>query len=368
MFLKKNIKKIRSFSATLGIAAAVLLSGAATGAAQTQQGKLNDFQGNGRTSFTTLGFPAAGSGLPITWRITGNPSSAAPNAAFKREFNYGIADSDDPAVGDYTGDNKSEVTVYRSDAASTAGTFYVSQFPTGTGGITLERAVRFGTSTDIAGVQGDYDGDGKHDYTVVRVNSAGTLVWYIMGSTTGTMKAIPFGTVVGIPSTSGATVFPGADFNGDGRDELIYVTRNEAGTQVNYFIGDANTGAGVITRTFGNYNTDSSLAPDDYTGDGRADFVAVRQTDGAQSTWYIQSTSATGAVTTTATRFGIADPAFIDGDLPVRGDYDGDGRHDICVWRSSNQVFYYISSQNGSVQGQKAGNSTDFPLGSFGVY
>lgn len=363
MFSKKSIKKVCSLTAAFGAAAAILLGSALTGAAQTvPQSKLFDFQGNNRTSFTTLAFPAGGS---IRWKITGNPASAAPNAAFKREFDYGLTNSDQPSVGDYSGDAKSEVVVFRYTAASAQGFFYVAQFPTGTSGITLERAVPFGNGfSDFAGVEGDYDGDGKTDYTVVRINSSGTLVWYIMSSGTGTMKAINFGTTVGLPPATpnnpAMTVFPGADFNGDGRDELIFVTRNAAGTQVTYNIGDANTGAGLMTRNFGNFNSDFSLPPEDYTGDGRADFVAVRQSTGTQQIWYIQD-SQTNAVT--GTSFGIP-----NGDFPIRGDYDGDNRHDVAVWRGSNQTFYYISSQNGSIQSQKSGDLGDTPLGFLGAF
>jgi len=359
MFSRRSIKEICSLSAALGVAAAVFLSGAITGAAQTAQSKLFDFQGNNRTSFITLATTSTGA---IRWKITGNPASAAPNAAFKREFDYGLNASDTIVVGDYTGDAKSEVAVFRGTTTSAQGFFYIAQFPTGTGGITLERAVPFGNGlTDIAGVQGDYDGDGKADYTVVRVNSSSTLVWYIMSSATGTMRAINFGTTLGLPNADdAATVFPGADFNGDGRDELIYVIRNAAGTQVTYFIGDANTGAGLMTRNFGNFNSDFSLPPDDYTGDGRADFVAVRQSLGTQQVWYIQD-SQTNAVT--GTSFGIP-----NSDFPVRGDYDGDNRHDVAVWRGNNQTFYYISSQNGSIQSQKSGDPGDRPLGFLGAY
>jgi hypothetical protein len=192
------------------------------------------------------------------------------------------------------------------------------------------------------------------------VNS--NLVWYIMSSSTNTVRGVTHGTLTGV---TGPAIFPGADFNGDGRDELIYLYRNSAGTQVTYQIGDAVTGAGVMARVYGNYNTDFSLAPDDYTGDGRADFVAVRQNQGTTAVWYIQN-SVTNQVE--ATRFGLADPTFADLDLPVRGDFDGDGRHDICVWRDSNQTFYFRSSANGSIGGQKSGDSGDFPLGSFGQY
>ncbi len=362
MFLGKNTKNLRSLFTVFALAMTVVLSGASIADAQTPTPtptRLNDFVGDTRTDWTTLQLTTGG---PIRWKVLGNPAPTAPNAAFRRDFNYGLTDSDLPTVGDYVGDSKSEPTVWRETNA----VFYVGNFPLGTGGITLNRAVPFGNGlTDIAGVQGDYDGDGKTDYTLVRV-SGGSLLWYILGSVSNTVRVVNFGA---LPATgsglTGTSLFPGADFTGDGRDELIVLNRNTAGTIVNYYIGDAVTGVGVITRSFGNFNTDFSVAPDDYTGDGRADFVAVRETQGANAVWYIGNSQNT---TVTATSFGLADATFFDSDLPVRGDFDGDGRHDICVWRETNQTFYYISSQNGSIQAQKHGDAGDFPLGSFGLY
>lgn len=378
MFLKKNIKKVRSlFSgfALTGLAATALFLSANTSAVSAKTisdgvdspsggttNKFLDFTGNGRTDWTTVSLATGG---PITWRVAGNPASAVPNQAFIRIFNYGLADDDSIVTGDYLGDNKTELAVYRAPgvAASTPAYWYVSQFPNGTGGITVDRAVRWGDAFSDVGATGDYDGDGKADYAAVRVEG-GVIVWYILSSSTNTSRRIPFGNFTG---ATGPSVFNGADFNGDGRDELIYVTRNGAGTVINYFIGDSNTGAGVITRSFGNYNTDFSITPADYTGDGKADFVVCRQsaTDGI-AVWYVLN-SATGAVT--STRFGIADATFGgDGDVPVRGDYDGDNIHDIAVWRASNQTFYYRSSQFGNFQAQKWGEPDDTPLGSFGLY
>ena len=188
--------------------------------------------------------------------------------------------------------------------------------------------------------------------------------WLIMSSGTNTFKQIPFGRT-GVAGTTDRYFFPSADFNGDGRDELVFVNRNLPGGTVNYYVGDSNTGAGIITKSFGNYNSDFSIPPADYTGDGRADFVAVRRTQGAPLIWYINN-SVTNA--TTATVFGDSPISIDNADLPVRGDYDGDRRHDIAVYRQSNRTFYYISSFNDSIQGQEAGLLGEFPLGFYNVY
>ncbi len=317
----------------------------------TPRGVLYDFTGNGRTDWTTLRIGAVGTA--IRWRVVGNPASPAPNAAFIREFDYGIV-GDSIVPADYVGDLKTEVTVWRS------GIYYVAQFPIGIGGITLDRAVQWGQPTDLTGSEGDYDGDGKIDYTVRRA-AGNALTWFIMSSSTNTMRAVQFGAVTG--SGFSPLTFPGADFTGDGRDELIIL--NGAGTTgaLTYQIGDAVTGAGVATISWGNASTDYAVAPADYTGDRRADLVAVRQS--SQAVWFVRDT-ATG--NSTATQFGIGDPTRAASDLPVRGDYDGDSRHDVAVYRRSNSTFYVFSSSNGSLIFQQTGSVGDTPLAGLFVY
>ncbi|MBA4183778.1 MAG: VCBS repeat-containing protein [Acidobacteria bacterium] len=361
MFMKKNTKNLRSlFSvfAVLGLVITALWWGANTSTinAQAVRGTLFDFTGTGRTSFTVLTIPPAGSTDNVIWKVAGNPASPVPNQAFIRYIAYGFG-TDVIVPQDYTGDRKTELAVWRPGVP---GVFYISQFPTGTGGVMLDRAVPFGNTGYDPNAVGDYDGDRKIDYAVARVNF-GILTYYIMSSNTNTMRQISFGI------RPGADIFfvvNGADFTGDGRDEIVYFTV-DANDLTTYNTFDAVTGAGVSEVNFGNFVTDYAFTPADYTGDGRADFVAARAGAGNTIIWYILNPVTN---TVTATQFGIGDPDFLANDRPLRGDYDGDGRHDIAVYRRSNQTFYYISSQNGSLQGQKFGDPGDIPLGRFGTF
>jgi len=373
MFIRKNTKNLRSLLTIFAVIVTAFWCGEntiTTNAQTTPRRVPMDFTGDGRSDWVTVTDPfATTANTRLRWKVLGNPASPAPNAAFRRDFDYGFS-TDGIVADDYIGDRKTDVAVWRP---GTPGIFFISEFPIGPGPIVLNRAVQWGQADDNASPRipyhvnpvGDYDGDGKADYTVVRVNPTNfNLTWYIMSSATGAQRAVPYGTLAGVEL---GQILPGADFNNDGRDELVFVTANPANGSVTYFIGDAMTGAGVITRQFGNYDTDTSLVPADYTGDGRADFVAVRQNAlGTPATWYMNN-PATNA--TTATNFGISDPDFKILDIPIRGDYDGDGKHDIAVYRRSNQTFYYLRSSNNNtvVDGQKHGDPGDYPLaGLFG--
>lgn len=220
-------------------------------------------------------------------------------------------------------------------------------------GTNTERS--WGLNGDITAI-GDYDGDGKSDYAVFRQSNG---IFYIIKSNDNTVQTIPFG-------RSGDQVLI-ADYTNDGKDDVA-ITRPGAAAgapiQFWYFASSGPFAGRQVEVLWGNTgttlaNTDLPVAGD-YNGDGKADFTVVRAV-GGQAVFYTRLGS-DGAVSPGPDRqnaFGLSS------DQVVPGDYDGDGKTDLAVTRNqSNQfVWYYQPSTGGPYQQQAWGTpSTDLQV------
>ncbi len=112
-----------------------------------------------------------------------------------------------------------------------------------------------------------------------------------------------------------------------------------------------------------NWGRNSDLiVPGDYDGDGKYDFCVSRtETIGGVPgrSYYILERDG-GGTGISPIRWGIA------GDVRTPGDYDGDGKTDIAIWRSSVTVsesrYYVRRSSDGALQQFQWGQAGDFAV------
>ena len=174
---------------------------------------------------------------------------------------FGRSGDNSTVVGDWDGDGKADVAVYRGGAAAGDQSYFFYR-PSGSPGTNF-RPIPYGTNGDEA-VRGDFDGDGRLDATVFRPSNG---VWYIAQSSNSQNVT----GVWGLASDRRVA----ADYDGDGRTDLA-VFRPSTG--VWYILGSTGT---PIYRQWG--AAGDIIVPADFNGDGKTETTVYRPSD---QRWY----------------------------------------------------------------------------------
>jgi hypothetical protein len=147
------------------------------------------------------------------------------------------------------------------------------------------------------------------------------------------------------------------DVDGDGKaDLLVWRPTNGFWFWLTSSTGYSNDFGG--SRQFGNSGLNDQPRLGDFDGDGRADLAVWRPGNG----FWFWLTSTTDYRDGSSKQFGNNGM----GDRPMLGDFDGDGKSDVAVWRPSNGTWYWATSStlytNGSSRQFGNNGFGDVPL------
>ena len=185
----------------------------------------------------------------------------------------------------------------------------------------------------------DFDADGKADLSVYRDGT-----WYYLNSSGNGFSGVQFG-------VASDKIVP-ADYDGDGKTDLAVFRENTGDpNRAQFFILQSATNT-VRGEQFG--RTGDVPVAGDWDRDGKADLAVYRAgaSSGAQS-YFFYRPSGTSGVDFRAVVWGS------NGDVPVVGDYDGDGQADAAVFRPSTTTWYILQSGNGTPRYLQFGLATD---------
>jgi uncharacterized delta-60 repeat protein len=220
----------------------------------------------------------------------------------------------------------------------------VTSDPQGQGDFALRRLNSNGT------LDTTFDGDGRESVGLGNISNDYLYALAVLPDG----KILAAGTASGYTSNSSYTGFALArfqttpraaakayDFDGDGKADHA-IFRPSNGT---WYIRQSSNGSLYALKWGQNGDMPE---PGDFDGDSRNDLVVFR--DGL---WYLNTFATLNA---SGMQFGTT------GDIPVAADYDGDAKADFAVFRPSSGTWYILRSSDSVVQAIQLGTAGDKPV------
>jgi hypothetical protein len=284
---------------------------------------LGDFDGDGKPDLAIASTNAAAVRM---LRNTTTAGAATPSFTAQPTF---PADKgpNSVAAGDLNGDGKLDLAVANTSAGNVSVLLNTVELGAAT--------PSFAGPTNLADANGPYavalgdlNGDGKLDLAVANNSVAGVSVFV---NKTGTGATTPsFAAPLTFPTTASSAAVAVADFNADGKLDLVIANTGTGNVSV---LLNTRTAAALSFshKTFAVSDGPASVAVADFNADGRPDLATANYL--AMSASVLLNTTAKGAATATFT----SHLEFPTGKSPLAvaaTDLNGDGRADLAIANS----------------------------------
>ena len=270
------------------------------------------------------------------FRNTGN--SGAISFATKVDFTTGSY-PESVSIGDLDGDGKADLAV-ANQGSSTVSIF---RNTSSSGTIAFATKVDFTTDANPNSIStGDFDGDGKLDLAVAKVNSGTVSVYRNTGST----GIISFATKVDFTSGAGCWSVSISDLDGDGKLDLavpniyynsVSVLRNTGSNGIISFATKVDFTTGFDTR---------SVSIGDLDGDGKPDLAVTNSDSNTVSILRNNSSNGTISFASKVDYSTGTEPRSVS-----IGDLDGDSKPEISVtnYGSNSLSIFRNTSSSGTI-------------------
>jgi len=200
-----------------------------------------------------------------------------------------------------------------------------------TGGVSLSQTPP--SNIKVTGM-GDFNGDGKQDLLFQYTSTGSLLIWYLNGNTVIGTAALAVS-----PGPSWRVVGVG-DFNADGKSDVLLENPSTGQLAVWYM-----NGLQILSSTYSMSVVPAgwkAVGVGDYNGDGYSDIVLENMSNGKIAIWYMNGTTMVGAAYATSTALpnsyvaavanltnAVVSPSLI---------FQQTGMSQILIWNMNNNV------------------------------